>query len=72
VSGLRAGEPGFVSRQGQRSDFFLFVTALKPVLGPNQFPIQCVPGKEASIQLYLVKHRDNFTVYLPFVISEFV
>jgi hypothetical protein len=39
---LRAGRPGFNSRQGQ--EIFLFSTAPRPALGPTQPPIQWVPG----------------------------
>jgi hypothetical protein len=43
VTDLRAGQPGFDSRQEQRF-FSIFATASRPVLGPTQPPIQWVPG----------------------------
>jgi hypothetical protein len=39
--GLRAGRPGFDSRQCM---IFLFSIAYRPTLGPTQPPIQWVPG----------------------------
>jgi hypothetical protein len=42
VTRLRAGQPGFDSRQGQR--IFLLVTASRPALGRAQPPIQWLPG----------------------------
>jgi hypothetical protein len=53
---LRAGRPGFDSRQGQ--NIFLFSTAPKPALDPTHSPIEWVrkalspglkrPGREAD------------------------
>jgi hypothetical protein len=40
--GLRAGRPGFDSRQGQ--EIFLYSTASRQVLGSTQPPTQWVPG----------------------------
>jgi hypothetical protein len=40
VTRLRAGQPGFDSRQGQ--DIFLLATASGPTLGPTQPPIERV------------------------------
>jgi len=46
---LRAGWPGFSSRQGQWwIFFFLYITASRPVLGPTQPPSQWVPGGKVS------------------------
>jgi hypothetical protein len=42
VTSLRAGRSGFDSRQGL--GIFLFDTMSRPALGPNQRPIQWVPG----------------------------
>jgi hypothetical protein len=42
VTNLRAGRPGFDSRHKRGP--FLFATASRPVLGPTQPLIQCVPG----------------------------
>jgi hypothetical protein len=39
--GLRAGRPGFNSRQYK---IFLFSTASRSAVGPTQPPIQCIPG----------------------------
>jgi len=41
VTILRAGRPGFDSRQGL--GLFLWDTASRQALGPTQPPIQCVP-----------------------------
>jgi hypothetical protein len=40
ATGLRAGRPGFDSRQGK---IFLFSTVSRPALGATQPPIQWVP-----------------------------
>jgi hypothetical protein len=42
VTKLRAGRPGFDSRQGL--GIFLFSTASRPAVGPSQPLIQWVPG----------------------------
>jgi hypothetical protein len=39
---LRAGQPGFHSREGQEA--FLYSTASRPALGPSQPPLQWVMG----------------------------
>jgi hypothetical protein len=39
---LRAGRPGFDSRQGQ--EIFLYFTSSRPALGLTQPPVQWVPG----------------------------
>jgi hypothetical protein len=39
--GLRAGRPGFKSRQGK---IFLFYIASRPTLGPNQNPVHWTSG----------------------------
>jgi hypothetical protein len=39
---LRAGQPGFNSRQGQ--EILLISVVFRPALGPTQPPIQWVPG----------------------------
>jgi hypothetical protein len=44
--GLRTGQPGFNSRQGQQ--IFLFSTAPRPNLGPTQFPSQWILRTLAS------------------------
>jgi hypothetical protein len=44
-TGLRAGRPGFDSRQGQ---VFHFSTASRSVLRPNQSTIQWIPGGNAA------------------------
>jgi hypothetical protein len=41
TDGLRAGRPGFSSRQ---SKIILVSTAFRRTLGPTQPPVQCVPG----------------------------
>jgi hypothetical protein len=74
VTRLRAGRPGFDSRQGQGT--FGFRTARRPALRPNQPPIQWVPGGEVCEAGYsppssalrpvphgvVLRHTDTFTV----------
>jgi hypothetical protein len=60
--GLRAGRPGFDSRQDQ--EIFLFSTAIRLALGPTQSPIQWVPG---AISLGINRPGVKLTTHLHLV-----
>jgi hypothetical protein len=58
------GRPGFDSRQSQ--EIILFSTSCRPVLGPNQPPIQRAPGALSPG----TKRPDSEADYSPPSISE--
>jgi hypothetical protein len=59
--GLQAGQPGFNSLKGQ--EISPYSTASKPALGPNQSPIQWVPGGSFPGRRGLSDRGVNVTTY---------
>jgi hypothetical protein len=78
AAGLRAGRPRFDSWQGLRSFSALHRVQTGPGAQPasnrmgtgSSFPVVKRPGREAdqsppsSVEMNLIKYRDNFSVYL--------
>jgi hypothetical protein len=54
--GLRAGRPGFDSRQGQ--ELFIYSTASNLAFGPAKLPIQWAPGAVSPEVMRLDREAD--------------
>jgi hypothetical protein len=70
VAKLRAGRPGFDTRQVKWTNIFLFATVSRPAQGPTQPPIKWLPRSLSPLHSFpsssKVKNAWNYTSTAPY------